>query len=866
SSARSMTQADRAACAQGWSQDRTATSYRSAMEKYVRSGYSTGSFNFLEKAVFALSLARVVQCQTPLISFESDSYSNKDSPYFYKNIFTSGVGQMSEITKASGKPILIYNFEVPGGDIYVDQKVAASQLTSEFNRNGMWYSYIDEMSGAYLFIQHLFENQKALVKAGVIGLMYTGENYKPYVDQSGFFSQSDPSAMANWRSNGWGKGGYGADTLVEGAFSFNMKPSAASCAIQKSAVTYARGDYISQISQVSFSSSTKIPTCVECSSFELMSGACGSNGIGTNDEGRAVAKNYLVCSLGLGECAPPEGADLEEYRYMYRCPSSSINPAYTIPFSRLGGTAVCRKVYSDGRSEEYGEFDFSVIKESEASLYQDVLAGLVDKNGMKIPVSVHSEVSGSETVYFQQTNRLPFLSQTVFDLGQNPLQDCGMPDIASSDICGNEIIRDYKTVCVYGGSDVPDMSCPLDKHWDPAADGGSGGCVSCDSCSSYNCRCDLMDWDCISDSDCAKGEVCYADHTCGFAGRSKEDAVCRSSQECADGLECRSSERAEYCAGMGSDLRCRAEAGQVQVGADCASQDDCACDAVCYGFTAAKQLCVPRCVFYELYEKCASGNYNCNRDASLGYYCRGNAFKGDACQNSAECTGSLRCVAGVCTEVSEEQGGSCTSNANCIDGMICNKDKKCVPLIALGSKGCDEASDCEQPGFCRASDSKCVECLGDSQCASDPDGKKCSSSGFCGCSTHYDCDMKGGKYCDPFSDKCMPPLDACKPTQYTLSVPPYSSVKFCGYSKCGPVMNGYEVCGCDSDSDCTGAFSFPATGTPGTSGRYGPRCLVPGWIDDNPFKRCGCMEDEDCAGYNAGNSRCDPATYTCTGV
>ncbi len=122
-------------------------------------------------------------------------------------------------------------------------------------------------------------------------------------------------------------------------------------------------------------------------------------------------------------------------------------------------------------------------------------------------------------------------------------------------------------------------------------------------------------------------------------------------------------------------------------------------------------------------DECPGEGQTCVNDRCVGGV-------GSQCQNKDDCAGSnVRCdPAQSPKECRATEGGTCTDNESCLEGLTCDANKKCAGNF------CDANTCSGIYNICDDISSACVQCdytnrlNGDTQCA----GDICSNGGWCG--------------------------------------------------------------------------------------------------------------------------------------
>ena len=134
-------------------------------------------------------------------------------------------------------------------------------------------------------------------------------------------------------------------------------------------------------------------------------------------------------------------------------------------------------------------------------------------------------------------------------------------------------------------------------------------------------------------------------------------------------------------------------------------------------------------------------------------------------KQSGKCKANSDCATNYC-DVSTGKCSTCTSDSNCGSGYVCNltkndKGRAGVCIKATKAGVCTKDADCKGGQICDTANSKCVQCLKDSQCQKagqeavvcDPTAKKCvlckDGESCGGCTGNYVANGNGSCRCAP---------------------------------------------------------------------------------------------------------------------
>ncbi len=260
-----------------------------------------------------------------------------------------------------------------------------------------------------------------------------------------------------------------------------------------------------------------------------------------------------------------------------------------------------------------------------------------------------------------------------------------------------------------------------------------------------------------------------------------------------------------------------------------------------------------------------------------------------ACNDSRSCTTGDRCVAGVCTPVTNTC--QCSSNADCVASDQCHDAGTCTvstgvctsPVRPNGSS-CDDGNGCTQVDACQAgtcTGASPLVCPAPAACQQagvcQPDGGVCVYAAAIDGTTCDDGDLctrsascVGGACMgtDPVVcvalDACHDP-GTCAPTTGSCSTPPKADDSPCSDGRacttgdrclagqCAPVA---ATCACTSDADCTALDQCHAAGV---CDRSSGVCSTPAKADG-----ASCDDGDPCtAGDACQAGTCTPGAQAC---
>ncbi len=417
--------------------------------------------------------------------------------------------------------------------------------------------------------------------------------------------------------------------------------------------------------------------------------------------------------------------------------------------------------------------------------------------------------------------------------------------------------------------------------------------------------------ECLNDSHCSDGQFCNGAETC-----INEECVAGSSP-CQAGELCRESSDQCVIVECASDADCASRTcyqGECTTECPDGNHSLCAADEACIGGWCL-DYSYPACTYDSdcpsEYDYCFEGkcgwivnadvcgegwtrfpdgpclpdgascvphlSRQCGRPADESYLleCLELECK-KVCTYNSDCV-NTSCVNGRC------DGPSCTTNADCNNGMFCDGSEFCYygycyegrwPCPAGEYFGCDETGD------------QCVECLNDSHCT---DGQFCNGAETCingVCGDGADPCSGGTPYCLEASDTCVECRNAadCDDGAYC------NGAETCVAGACaagtppvcddGVYCNGVETC--NEATDSCNASTNPCSGATPVCDETGDRCvecLNDSQCDDfcvsNVCVECrnntDCSDGQFCTGTEtcsggacaAGTNPCSGATPVC---
>jgi hypothetical protein len=246
---------------------------------------------------------------------------------------------------------------------------------------------------------------------------------------------------------------------------------------------------------------------------------------------------------------------------------------------------------------------------------------------------------------------------------------------------------------------------------------------------------------------------------------------------------------------------------------------------------------------------------------------RGKQDVGEECDGPWECKEGLRCadfgIVGVCALRSRD-GESCFSDAECIDGLVCNYEEgacrsgkkageACAfadpanPIPGTETVRCASGLSCDSMafvctgGYC-APGAPCFDRFGDSDC---PETYYCVGNFFAQascqqpgpvgapCTKRVDC---ASGYCDPFSEECaelLPAGGSCFGHDECAS-------GFCSGGLCQPSFGNGQPCLSGSNFECSNGYCDFITNTCTAYAAEGGPC--PNGIECNPSADLFCVD------------------------
>jgi Cys-rich repeat protein len=431
---------------------------------------------------------------------------------------------------------------------------------------------------------------------------------------------------------------------------------------------------------------------------------------------------------------------------------------------------------------------------------------------------------------------------------------------------------------------------------------------------------------CITDSDCATGEICSPQEECTPGCRNDSDCLTPGLRACDTSInQCVPCTNNSYCPAI--KPVCNITSG-ADTCVECVNDSDCpngnSCDAGicvqcvddtdCDGTYCKVNSAKPKqnkCVSCMNDSQCASNPVNkvCDNSTNTCIGCRtsldcpsGSICNGTQCVTGCDASTPCDATAPICDLQTETCKQCSLLNASFCIGTTpaCKVDSgTCVP--------CTNNSFCPSDrAYCDESDNQCYECLIDANCGPgqvcDRQRKQCID-----CRDDTDCTTPGFGYCDPTDQTCVPcyKSDQCKPGYLCKN-------KVClpGCDENHPCnsLSGLPVCDlasntcrqCISSTDCSGNRQFcanntcvdcitsqqciakyslqrPRCDTTGSTGAVDTcyECLSDSDCSSNPFYSiqnknvCGngtcfeCDSDQNCK-FDANLPYCNMTSQTCT--
>lgn len=287
--------------------------------------------------------------------------------------------------------------------------------------------------------------------------------------------------------------------------------------------------------------------------------------------------------------------------------------------------------------------------------------------------------------------------------------------------------KDYMFEYVHFGN-----TCSVADDCDgyPCVDGvccSEESCGTCEACSAVTGKCAPVTSADDPDS-CTGTSTCNAEGSCS----KKNGQGCGNTQECASGFcaggvccnsVCNAS--CESCGLTGSVGTCSLVVGSAANGT-CPGTGPCgsSCDGnrpEC-SFAPAGIDCGTTCTGNELTERLCDGSGECTEAApevcAQHYVCGSETSCNQTCTDQSDCTSGFLCIDSVCTDgkaicldpvTAQDSGGkktscvpyrcvdgacpnTCNSAAECAEGSLCTKDRRCQP--APDSPSADEGCGC----------------------------------------------------------------------------------------------------------------------------------------------------------------------------
>ncbi len=331
--------------------------------------------------------------------------------------------------------------------------------------------------------------------------------------------------------------------------------------------------------------------------------------------------------------------------------------------------------------------------------------------------------------------------------GRTPFCDSNL-DGGQCVVCLEDDHCDEGTVCVDRDPENPTPAGRVCRECDPQDNPGEAGRDPGRACPAERPYCNPATFTCRrceGDAECADGDQCLADGTCGG---------CDSSADCVDH-----------------------PAGNLCVDARCSP---CVNDGSCQGHPDI-DLVGNRCVTEGDRDVCR----RCTADEDCAGHPEGNRCQGGLCTSCDDdddnCIGHFAgnvCAGSACGPCDVDAGGSCAGNQ---EGIYCNADtdpNRCAPCRDADDDdpnrvACAVESDAP---VCDEGTGRCVECRGDFECAElTVEGREICDGGSC-------------RRCDPGDNRGCAQDDATGPI--CRAVPDGGDNTFCD--------------DCDSDAECVG--------------------------------------------------------------
>jgi hypothetical protein len=313
---------------------------------------------------------------TSKITYNSSATDSENAQAVFDNMASYGRTSL----KKTGKPLLFKSFDVPEIDPW------------------------DESNYEILF-RKIIEDEGELVKAGVIGVIYSPARGSPY----------------------------GLKGLVDTSSGTGVK-TPKFCALEKATSLLA-----STAQRAQFAKSTALSSmnCTACTSIDKALGDCN-----------------ITCGNGVN-CTLPEGA--AESNYM--CPKGTVIETCKLCNATFG-TFLCNKTYVNGTLEKlaYSSNDVN------SDLYGDMIGGLKKPDKCCLRDS-----SGYNYTYVKHLVASAVNAPIIFPKNADPNADCGMASSSaistSGQFCGVKLpVQDYDIECVFDKKSISDISATLPEY------------------------------------------------------------------------------------------------------------------------------------------------------------------------------------------------------------------------------------------------------------------------------------------------------------------------------------------------------------------------------------------------------------------
>ena len=237
-----------------------------------------------------------------------------------------------------------------------------------------------------------------------------------------------------------------------------------------------------------------------------------------------------------------------------------------------------------------------------------------------------------------------------------------------------------------------------------------------------------------------------------------------------------------------------------------------------------------------------------------------------------ECVVGNECPAGTFCNTDSRTCVGCLETSQCLDEF----NARCQTDPALPSPfscvGCLENRDCSTKEglgtLCRVDDGKCVECLTDAECTSNPNATSCSALGTCGvCTTDVDCAALPDRRACLAGAGCV----ECTSNAQCGGNPRGSLCKTSSTGEATDTAPLNTCVECTSDTDCTDPNASACQNNQCVPCQANEDCShvdsTPGAAGGTPLNVCDAGSCVQCTGLQreaCGANVCDSATRQCS--